>query len=296
MKMNDEQPLVSVLMTAYNREKYIAEAIESVLASTYTNFELIVVDDCSKDRTVEIAKCYELKDNRINVYTNEKNLGDYPNRNKAAGYAKGKFLKYIDADDLIYPFGLEQLVYYMSQFPGAGYGLCSLEQDEKHVFPFQLQQYEAYHRHYFEQPLFHKAPLSAIIRKEAFDDVGGFSGQRMLGDFDMWHRLSQKYAVVLMPHGIVWYRVHEEQEITLYKTDPLEPFKYYSNALKHLENKLCPLSANESQIAINQIKYNISRSVISAARHHGLKKALELKRESGKSLNEIIHNLLFMNK
>ena len=51
--MKDLQPLVSVLMTAYNREKYIAEAIESVLASTYQNFELIIVDDCSKDKTVE---------------------------------------------------------------------------------------------------------------------------------------------------------------------------------------------------------------------------------------------------
>ena len=58
-------PLVSVLMTAYNREKYIAEAIESVLASTYKNFELIIVDDCSKDKTVEIARRYAKKDQRI---------------------------------------------------------------------------------------------------------------------------------------------------------------------------------------------------------------------------------------
>ncbi|MBN2662839.1 MAG: glycosyltransferase family 2 protein, partial [Bacteroidales bacterium] len=97
-------PFVSVLMTAYNREKYIAEAIESVIASTYQNWELIIVDDGSKDKTVEIAKQYEAKDPRIKVYINEKNLGDYPNRNKAASYAKGKYLKFVDADDLIYPF------------------------------------------------------------------------------------------------------------------------------------------------------------------------------------------------
>ena len=69
--MVEDSPLVSVLMTAYNREKYIAEAIESVLASTYTNFELIIVDDCSTDKTVEIAKSYEVKDNRIKVYIND---------------------------------------------------------------------------------------------------------------------------------------------------------------------------------------------------------------------------------
>ena len=95
-------PLVSVLMTAYNREKYIEEAIGSVLASTYTYFELIIVDDCSKDKTVEIAKKYERMDERVKVYINETNLGDYPNRNKAASYASGEYLKYVDSDDLVY--------------------------------------------------------------------------------------------------------------------------------------------------------------------------------------------------
>src|SRR4051812_47750099 len=92
-------PLVSVLMTSYNREKYIAQAIESVIASTYSNLELIIVDDCSKDSTVSIARSYAENDKRVKVYVNEKNLGDYPNRNKAASYATGKYLKYVDADD-----------------------------------------------------------------------------------------------------------------------------------------------------------------------------------------------------
>src|SRR5438309_1057271 len=99
-------PLVSILMTSYNRERYIAEAIESALKSTYTEFELIIVDDGSKDRTVEIARSFESKDKRVKVYVNEHNLGDYPNRNRAAGYATGKYIKYLDADDMIYPWGL----------------------------------------------------------------------------------------------------------------------------------------------------------------------------------------------
>ena len=68
--MQPDQPLVSVLMTAYNREKYISEAIESVLSSTFKNFELIIVDDGSVDNTVKIARGYELKDSRIKVFTN----------------------------------------------------------------------------------------------------------------------------------------------------------------------------------------------------------------------------------
>ena len=61
------KPLVSVLMTAYNREQYLAEAIESVLASTFTHFELIIADDCSTDRTVEIAKSYASRDSRVSI-------------------------------------------------------------------------------------------------------------------------------------------------------------------------------------------------------------------------------------
>ena len=95
---NDKNSVkISVLMTAFNREKYIGEAIESVLASTFKDFELIIVDDCSSDKTVEIAKNYENLDKRVKVFLNEKNLGDYSNRNKAASLANGKYIKYVDA-------------------------------------------------------------------------------------------------------------------------------------------------------------------------------------------------------
>ena len=201
-------PLVSVLMTVYNREKYLKNAIESVLASTYTNFELIIVDDCSKDNSVEIARSYGQVDSRIKVFINEKNLGDYPNRNKAATYANGKYLKYVDADDYIYPTGLDNLVKMMEKFPQAGYGLCSLKQDGTQPFPFSLTPSEAYRYNYLGPGIFHKAPLSSMINRKAFEDVGGFPNKRMVGDFEMWHKLSQNYVVVLMPNGIVWYRVH----------------------------------------------------------------------------------------
>jgi len=85
-------PKISILTTVYNREKYLAACIESVLASSYQNWELIIVDDVSTDTSVAIAKSYEKKDARIKVYVNAQNLGDYPNRNKAASYAKGKML------------------------------------------------------------------------------------------------------------------------------------------------------------------------------------------------------------
>src|SRR5579862_3530145 len=177
--MNENAPLVSVLMTAYNREKYISAAMESVLASSYKNFELIIVDDRSTDATLEIARRYEASDKRVKVYRNDTNLGDYPNRNRAAGLAAGKYLKYVDADDYIYPWGLELLISMMEAFPQAGWGLCSLEQDVEKPFPFELTPKEAYSYHYTGPGLFHKAPLSSIIKREVFEEAGGFSAIRM---------------------------------------------------------------------------------------------------------------------
>jgi glycosyltransferase involved in cell wall biosynthesis len=258
-----EKPLVSILMTAYNREKYIAEAIESVMASTYQNWELIIVDDGSKDKTVEIAKSYEAKDKRIKVYINEKNLGDYPNRNKAASYANGKYLKYVDADDMIYPYGLEQLVFYMEEFPEAGYGLCSLPQDKERIYPFLLTPGQAYRRHYIEDKwLFHKAPLSSIIRKEVFEAVGGFSGKRMVGDFEMWNILSRNYNVLLMPAGIVWYREHNDSEMQFARDNAVQMFQYFLTEYEVLNSNACPLTQKEKQIAIRKILKKQARNIL----------------------------------
>lgn len=205
-------PKVSVLMTAYNRERFIREAIGSVLLSTFTDYELIIVDDCSIDKTVEIAREYQKKDSRVKVFVNEKNLGDYPNRNKAASYATGKYLKYVDADDYIYPNGLEIIVNQMEKFPEAAVGLFSLPQNKENPFPIVLNPKQAYEYNFFGLGLFHKAPLSAIFKKDAFDEVGGFKPDRMTSDFEMWHRMAQAFNFLLIQDHIVWYREHDSQE------------------------------------------------------------------------------------
>lgn len=245
--MNDA-PLVSVLMTAYNREAYIGEAIASVVASDFEAWELIIVDDGSTDRTVSIAREWAGRDARIRVYQNPENLGDYPNRNQAASYARGKYLKYVDADDYVYPHGLAVIVGMMEQFPEAGYGLCSLDQDVQKPFPFMLSPREAYFRHYFQTPLFHKAPLSAVMHRQVFDEVGGFPLQRMTSDFAMWQILSQKYNVVLMPSGLVWYREHDSQEVNEISRNPLfYSFAYQNVMLNSIQHPACPLEPSETR-------------------------------------------------
>lgn len=257
------EPLVSVLMTSYNRESYIGEAIKSVLNQTYKNFELIIVDDCSKDDTVLIAQKFELQDNRVHVYINDNNLGDYPNRNKAASFAKGKYIKYVDADDYFYPSGLENLVQSMEQYPDAGWGLCSLDQDRGKPFPFVLEPNETFEYHLFKSSLFHKAPLSAIIKREIFDSVGGFSGKRQMSDTEMWHILALRFPCVLMPHGIVWYREHNQQESAQIRTDLRVSVRYTVAKLHFFEKeKAIPISTLQRATTIRRLRKELIVAVI----------------------------------
>lgn len=267
------EPLVSVLMTSYNRDKYIATAIESVLKSSFTDFELIIVDDCSKDKTYDIAKNYAKADSRVRVYRNEKNLGDYPNRNAAAEYAKGKYLKYVDSDDLIYPWGLEWLVNIMEEFPDAGWGLCSINQDDFKIFPFQLSPREIYLYNYNVYGLFQKAPLSSIIKRDVFINEGGFSNIRMAGDFEMWHRLACKYPLVLMPQGMVWYRKHEEQEMSIHQRFF---YDYEFIRLKYLTNDLCPLLEEEKSKYVNREKAKLKKLFVRSLLKLRFKKCQEV--------------------
>ena len=288
-------PLISVLITAYNREKYIAETIESVIANTYQNWELIVVDDVSCDKTVSIAKKYEEKDSRIKIYVNEENLGDYPNRNKAAGYAKGKYIKYVDADDMIYPFCLEQMVFYMEQYSDAGYGLCTMKQDKHRIYPYCLEPKEAYKKHYFNLPIFARAPLSAIIKKDVFDSVGGFSGKQHIGDFELWHIISLKYPVLLMPHshGMVWYREHDDQQMNDNRTDPFVPFKYLLLSNSFLNKSDCPLDDKDKTRALQKNKKRIARSVLKSFVKHSIKKGTQMKKASGLNALDLIRYSFF---
>ena len=235
---------------------------------------------------------YVEKDQRIKLFVNEHNLGDYSNRNKAASLASGKYLKYVDADDLIYPHGLEIMVAMMEQFPVAGFGLASLEPDPEQIFPFMLTGQEAYYRHYFVTPLFHKAPLSSIIRKDAFEAVGGFSGKRYIGDFEMWHVLSNRFPVVLMPHGMVWYRSHAEQEMQNNRTDPKIPFLYLKCSEEMLMATDCPFSAEYRRKALEKVYWNQSRYILGTGRNHSLKTMMQLKKQTAFSYLDMFRRVL----
>lgn len=103
--------LVSIIMPSYNASEYIVYSIKSVQAQTYTNWELIVVDDCSTDNTVDIIN--NLNEPRVKLYINEKNSGAALSRNKALRVAKGRWIAFLDSDDVWLPEKLEKQLRFM---------------------------------------------------------------------------------------------------------------------------------------------------------------------------------------
>jgi len=113
--MDKKEPLVSVIMPAYNAEKFIGEAIDSILNQTFKDFEFIILDDCSTDKTWEIIQEYAKKDERIIPVKNEKNLKISATLNRGIEMAKGKYIARMDADDWSYPQRFEKQVHYLEE-------------------------------------------------------------------------------------------------------------------------------------------------------------------------------------
>ena len=242
-------------MTAYNREKYISQAIDSVINQTYSNWELIIVDDSSTDKTVMIVKSYLEIDNRILLYVNKQNLGDYPNRNKAASYAKGQFLKYLDADDIMYCWCLDTMVYCMQKFPQAAYGLIAPSNiNLQKLYPISYTPQDAYSTYFFKDPILIIGPTGSIIRTDYFRSVKGFSGLPYIGDTELWLKLSARWPMLVMPPELIWWRENDEQEsVYEFKNDKVDKMRY-DMIINTLLSDDCPLTKQCANIAIRNQK------------------------------------------
>lgn len=280
-----EYPLVSVLITAYNREGHLANAIQSVLESTYPNFEVIIVDDCSTDRSLAVAKEFELKDSRVKVYKNEKNLGDYANRNQVASYAKGKYLKYCDSDEELYPNCIGWFVESMEKYPDAALGLSQLPGNKRH--PYELTPEEAYRHHYFDGGFFYNAPTSTLIRRKEFEEMGGFRNIRLRGDYDMWLRMGAKYNVVRLPAVVTHNYIHGDQENSLNLT--YQKVLTHNLSMEALKSSECPLSEADRQEALKSWRSGyIKQHIFIGLAKFKFKEVAYLYKEAKISLGEVI--------
>ncbi len=229
-------PKISVLMPAYNAEKYISEAIKSILNQTFKNFEFIIIDDCSTDKTWEIIQAYAKKDDRIIVFQNKKNLGIAGNRNKLIVLAKGKYIVWQDADDISLLHRLEHQYKFMEE--NKDVGICGgwLEffnsKGQKSLRKYKKNDKD------LRKNIFRYSPASqpgAILRKDAIDQAGLYDlHYPPAEDFDMSFRIGKKYKFANLQEVVVRYRENDNSAtFTRLKTIEL---KTISIRLKYADN------------------------------------------------------------
>lgn len=115
--MSKKNPRVSLGMPVFNGENFLENALDSILTQTFTDFELIISDNASTDRTQDICRAYEARDSRIRYYRNEKNLGAAPNFNRVFELSSGEYFKWVAHDDLLAPDFLQKCVDILDQDP-----------------------------------------------------------------------------------------------------------------------------------------------------------------------------------
>jgi glycosyltransferase involved in cell wall biosynthesis len=225
-------PRLSVLMTAYNREKFISEAIESVLNSTFTDFELIILDDCSTDQTHLIANKYCQLDDRVRLIVNDFNLGDYPNRNKAASLAKGEFIMFVDSDDKILEDGFEQCIRIMDSHNNANFGMQFNKISDSGYFDAKI----AVYNHFFIEPFLSIGPGGTIIRRSFFNKIGGYPVLYGPAN-DMYFNLKAASisGVALISIPFNYYRIHDGQEQNNKFSYLYNNFNYLNDAVRELD-------------------------------------------------------------
>jgi glycosyltransferase involved in cell wall biosynthesis len=285
----NQPPSVSIIVTVFNREKYLAECLASVLESTYAEFEVVVVDDGSTDNSIDIAKAYREKDSRIKFFQNERNVGDYATRMIGARLSAGRYLKYVDSDDIIYPHSLAVMVQAMEASPRAALGLSHSRPEDIQPYPWRLEPVEAWRKEFLGDGCMGSGPTAAIIRRDEFFEVGGFGDWGVLSDTELWYRLTARWPLTLLSPGLVWWRRHEGQEFTRDSAALVYLEKGFSLAAEALQWKECPLSESERGLALRRVRQRHARKLLSLGlRRRQPRAALALLWRSGLSAGELI--------
>jgi|GEM_PF-681196 len=208
------QPTISVLMAVYNGEKYLKEAIESILVQTFVDFEFIIIDDASTDRSGVIIRSYN--DPRIRLIKNEKNLGLTISLNKGLLEAQGKYVARMDADDISKPFRLERQYEFMENNPsvvlvgswaetidknGVVSGLRKVPVDPE-MIKFELV---------WKNCFFHS---SVCFRKKEIISMGCYDeNYRYVQDYDLFSRLTNTYLLANIPQALIQWRAHDRSVV-----------------------------------------------------------------------------------
>lgn len=199
-----EKALVTVLMPVYNAEKYLAEAIESILAQTFTAFEFLIVDDASTDGSAGIIQ--EYNDPRIRYVRNEKNLGISATLNRGIELSATEWIARMDADDISYPTRLEKQLRHTETVAGCALVSCwtrVITEDKKQLRTERYNSKFYYYNLTFECWIYHP---TVVFRKSAVMDVGMYSVP-YAEDYELFWQLLRKYQICNLPEVLLDYRV-----------------------------------------------------------------------------------------
>ncbi|AFM03612.1 glycosyl transferase [Bernardetia litoralis DSM 6794] len=203
-------PKVSVMMPAYNVEKYIGEAIESILNQTFQDYELIIIDDGSVDATYQIMQEYAQKSNKIRVFQNEKNEGLVFTRNRLLELANGEYLAALDSDDISLLDRLEKQVNFLDKNPdidllGGGLEFFRENSDEKNYLLFLTDPEQIACK-----LLFHNMfTQTAIIFRNKVKNLK-YDNHPLAEDYDLWVRISWQGKVTNLRDILALCRLHPE--------------------------------------------------------------------------------------
>ena len=201
--------LVSVIIPAYNCERFISETIESVIAQTYPDWEMVIIDDKSTDRTEEIIESYARKDGRIRFYRNESNIGAAETRNKGMELAEGEFMAFLDSDDLWAPKKLEKQIDFMRKndhaFTCTSYEHIS-EEGEKTGRVFSPRQ----KANYRQVVLYNSVGNLTVVYN--VKKLGKFTAPNVFAreDYGLWLSILKKEDYIWgLPEVLAYYRIRK---------------------------------------------------------------------------------------
>ncbi len=224
-------PTISIVMPVYNAEKFLREAIESILNQSCTDFELIIVDDGSIDHSPKILQSYH--DPRIVLITNEANSGIVESLNRGIKKAHGRYICRMDADDVSLPERLETQLEFMEIHPEvAVLGTNTIMIDERGD-TVGTESYPVTHREIMKTIFIHNpfAHGTVMMRMEILRECGMYDKRFLHNeDFDLWLRIARKYQVANLPLPSVKRRIHHES-ITFARETEL--VRYRINTLAH---------------------------------------------------------------
>lgn len=208
------KPDISVIMSVYNGETYLEEAIESVLNQTFKNWELIVINDCSTDSTTEILSDFARRDDRIKVHTNEVNLRLPKSLNKAVSLAEGKYIARMDADDICLSDRLEKQYKFMEENSDIALSSCRFMTVKNGVYMSggaggRCDNQAIRAMLLVANPILHPGVIARaeVMRKFSYDPT-----HTCTEDLELWTRMAmENQKIAILPECLLIYRLHDKQ-------------------------------------------------------------------------------------